>query len=47
MVQGLIVAVIVAAAAAWTGWHMVLRGWFRRRALARGKACGPDCGCGD
>ncbi|MEI7931479.1 MAG: FeoB-associated Cys-rich membrane protein [Alphaproteobacteria bacterium] len=46
MVQGLIVAVIVVSAAAWTSWHMVLRGWLRKRAAAKGD-CGPDCACGD
>ena len=48
MVQSLIVYAVVAAAAVWTLWSMVLRGWFRRRAAAKSQAgCGPGCGCGD
>lgn len=50
MLQSLAVYIIVAAAAAWTGWRLFLRGWLKRRAAARaGRAggCGPDCACGD
>lgn len=50
MAQWLAVSVIVAAAAGWTAWNLVLRGLVRRRAKANGGsagACGDDCACGD
>lgn len=48
MIQSLAVYAIVAAAAAWTGWTLFLRGWLKRRATAKTPAsCGPDCACGD
>ncbi len=49
MVQALIVYAIVAVAAGWTAWSLVLRGWVKRRAASRKQAvdCGPDCACGD
>jgi hypothetical protein len=52
MVETLVVYLIVASAAGWTAWSMVLRGWLARRRATRpltGKAptgCGPDCNCG-
>ena len=51
MIQTLVVYAIVAGAAGWTAWTLVLRGWVRRRAAARlpagSASCGPDCACGD
>ena len=48
MIQTLLVYAIVAAAAAWTAWILVLRGWLRRRAAVKSAtACGSDCACGD
>ncbi len=48
MIQVLVVYAIVALAAGWIVWSMLLRGWLRRRAAARTKAgCGPGCACGD
>ena len=48
MVQSLIVYAVVAGASGWTAWSLFLRGWFRRRAAAKGATnCGTDCACGD
>ena len=48
MVQALITYAVVALAAGWTVWSMVLRGWMRRRNAAKpATGCGPDCACGD
>ncbi len=49
MLQALIAYALVAVAAGWTLWSLVLKGWLKRRAKA-GKSsadCGPDCACGD
>ena len=51
MIERLVVYLIVAGAAGWTAWTLVLRGWWSRRAAARKVAgpapgCGPDCNCG-
>jgi hypothetical protein len=47
MAQSLIAYAIVAAAAAWAGWSLFLRGALRRRTAHKKGDCGPDCGCGD
>jgi hypothetical protein len=48
MVQTLTAYGIVAAAAGWTAWKFVLRGYFRKRAAASKADCGSDdCACGD
>jgi len=53
MGEALLVYLIVAAAACWTAWTLVLRGWWARRAAAQrvadtaSKGCGPDCSCGN
>jgi len=49
--EQLFVYLVVAAAAAWTAWTLVLRSWWSRRAAARkasgpATGCGPDCSCG-
>ncbi|HEX7758303.1 MAG TPA: hypothetical protein VF459_02290 [Caulobacteraceae bacterium] len=51
MAQWIIVYLIVAAAAGWTAWNMVLKGMIRKARAARAGAsaggCGGDCACGD
>ncbi len=45
MTQGLIVVVVVLAAAGWLGWRALPRRL--RRKLTGGKGdCGPGCNCG-
>ena len=51
MIEQLVVYLVVAAAAVWTAWTLVVRGWWSRRAATRKAAgpasgCGPDCNCG-
>ena len=52
MGEALLVYLIVAAAAGWTSWTLVLRGWWARHQAARQNApraatgCSPDCSCG-
>lgn len=47
MIQSIAAYVIVAGAAAWLVWRMVLPATLRNRMRARvtGKDCGDDCGC--
>ncbi len=47
MIQTVAVYVIVAGAAAWVVWRMILPATIRARLRARvsGKDCGDDCGC--
>ena len=40
MIEQLVVYLVVAAAAVWTAWTLVVRGWWSRRAATR-KAAGP------
>jgi hypothetical protein len=47
MIQGLIVGLLVAGAAAYAAWSLFLRGWLRKRAAAKAGGCGGDCNCGD
>lgn len=53
MIQTIITYLVVAAAAIWVVWSMLLPKSLKRRLTAKkavpaGKAgCGPDCGCGD
>ena len=51
MIEQLVVYLVVAAAAVWTAWTLVVRSWWSRRAATRKAAvpasgCGPDCNCG-
>jgi len=53
MAQWIAVYLIVAVAAAWTAWNLVLKGVVRRARAARAGVparnldCGDDCACGD
>ncbi len=48
MIEHLIVFGVVALAAAWAGWALILRSWFSRRAKGKpGASCGGACHCGD
>jgi len=49
VIQTIAVYVLVAAAAGWLVWRMVLPAPVKGRLKARlgGKNCGDDCGCGD
>ncbi|MGA0600741.1 hypothetical protein ACO2Q3_08550 [Caulobacter sp. KR2-114] len=53
MAQWIVVYLIVAAAAGWTAWNLVLKGMVRRARAARAGVaardlnCGDDCACGD
>ncbi len=48
MIQTIAAYAIVAAAAAWLVWRMLLPATVKGRLKARlgGKNCGDDCGCG-
>lgn len=48
MIQTIATYIIVAGAAMWLVWRMLLPGPVRARLRARltGKNCGDDCGCG-
>lgn len=48
MAEGVLIALIVAAAAGWIGWTLVLPKAVRRRLRTSGPkkgGCGDDCGC--
>jgi len=48
MIQAIAAYAIVAAAAVWLVWRMLLPATVKGRLKARlgGKSCGDDCGCG-
>ena len=49
MIQTIATYAIVAAAAGWLVWRMILPAPVKSRLTARlgGKDCGDDCGCSD